>query len=447
MAARGVHDLDLAGHRQVQLSAVVAEAHPGYRLGEVPFGGGKPGLDSALVVARDRRAFVALFFAEVVSTTGSEMAAIALPWFVLITTGSPARMGAVMAAEFVGMALLGIPSTRPAATLGPRRTMLTSDLLRAPLVALIPILHWAGVLSLPVLLVIGLAVGAFFPAYASSQQLVLASLVRDDETRLTRVGGLLGSVNETASFAGPALGGLLVALIGPAAVLLIDAGSFLVAFVLVALLVPAIPGTEVTVDDRSSFRGLRYIARDRALLRRVIGVAIIEIGWAAMMATLPVLAFRRYGSGARLAGWFLASYGVGSVVGGVLSSRARGSSDGTATLAVAGMAAATLPLVFALPAWAVAVAVGANGVCSGLFFPRFFAAVTVRTPPDLRPTVMTSTMTAISSTGPLGFLGVGLLLQHMASPTVGFVLVAAAFTVGAAVVAAAQLSQGNRVWA
>jgi predicted MFS family arabinose efflux permease len=344
-----------------------------------------------------------------------------------------------MAAEFVGTAVLGTPSSRPAAALGPRRTMLTSDLMRAPLVALIPILHWAGVLSLPVLLVIGLAVGAFFPAYASSQQLVLASLVRDDETRLSRVGGLLGSVNETASFAGPALGGLLVALIGPAAVLLIDAGSFLVAFTLVALLVSATPRTGVAEEDASPLRGLRYIARDRALLRKVMGVAIIEIGWTAMMATLPVLAFRRYGSGARLAGWFLASYGAGSVIGGLLSSRAKGSSDRTATLAVAGMAAATLPLVFALPAWAVALAVGANGLCSGLFFPRFFAAVTIRTPPELRPTVMTSTMTAISSTGPLGFLGAGLLLQHLESPTAGFTLVVAAMTLGAAVVAGAPL--------
>jgi len=163
------------------------------------------------------------------------------------------------------------------------------------------------------------------------------------------------------------------------------------------------------------------------------------------MATLPVLAFRRYGSGARLAGWFLASYGAGSVVGGLLSSRAKGSSDRTATLAVAGMAAATLPLLFALPAWAVAVAVGANGVCSGLFFPWFFAAVTLRTPRESRATVMTSAMTAISSTGPLGFLGAGLLLQQAASPMVGFVLVVAAFTVGAVVVAAAQLSPSSRV--
>jgi MFS family permease len=389
------------------------------------------------VAAPNRRAFVALLIAEVISTTGSEMAGIALPWFVLTTTGSPAQMGAVMAAEFVGMALLGIPSGRPAAALGPRRTMLASDLLRAPLVALIPILDWAGALNLPILLVIGLAVGAFFPAYASSQQLVLAALVSDDETRMTRVGGLLGSVNETASFVGPALGGLLIALMGPAAVLLIDAATFLASFMLVAVLVPPVPPSATTEKDRRPLRGLRYLAREASLRRRVIGVGVIEIGFTAMMATLPVLAFRRYGSGASLAGWFLASYGAGSVVGGLISSRAKTTSDRAASLAVLGMAAATLPLLFSLPAWAVAVCVGAIGVCSGLFFPRFFAAVTIRTPPELRPTVMTSTMTAISSTGPVGFLCAGLLLQNAASPTVGFVLVSAATVVGASIVASA----------
>jgi len=90
------------------------------------------------------RPLTALFVAEVVSTTGSEMAAVALPWFVLVTTGSPARMGLVMAAEFVGMAVFGVPSGHVATALGPRRTMLASDLLRAPLVALIPALHWTG---------------------------------------------------------------------------------------------------------------------------------------------------------------------------------------------------------------------------------------------------------------------------------------------------------------
>src|SRR5919201_6374099 len=99
-----------------------------------------------------RRAIAALFAAEVISTTGTEITAIALPWFVLVTTGSPARMGTAMAAGFLGLTLLGIPGGALAARLDARRTMLVADLACAPLVALIPVLHWTDALSFPVIL-------------------------------------------------------------------------------------------------------------------------------------------------------------------------------------------------------------------------------------------------------------------------------------------------------
>jgi len=205
--------------------------------------------------------------------------------------------------------------------------------------------------------------------------------------------------------------------------------------------VPPVPPSAVTEEDRSPLGGLRYIVRNHPLLQQVVGVGIIEIGFTAMLASLPVLAFRQFDAGARLAGWLWASYGLGSVIGGLLSARAKETSDRAAALAVLCMAAATVPLLFDIPAWAVAVSVGANGLCSGLFFPRFFAAVTIRTPAELRPTVMTSTMTAISSTGLLGFLGAGLLLQSAETATVGFALVVGAFTTGAVVVAAGTLAR------
>ena len=74
-----------------------------------------------------------LFAAEVISTTGTEMTAIALPWFVLVSTGSPTRMGAVLAAEFVGMSILGLWGGKAATVLGSRRMMLVSDLIREAL--------------------------------------------------------------------------------------------------------------------------------------------------------------------------------------------------------------------------------------------------------------------------------------------------------------------------
>jgi hypothetical protein len=61
---------------------------------------------------RRRGPLAALLLAEVVSTTGSQMTLVALPWFVLVTTGSPVRMGVVVAADLVPMVLLAIRAAR-----------------------------------------------------------------------------------------------------------------------------------------------------------------------------------------------------------------------------------------------------------------------------------------------------------------------------------------------
>ena len=57
----------------------------------------------------------ALVAAEVISTTGSQMTWLALPWFVLVTTGSPTKMTFVLAAELIGLGVAGLPSGRLAA--------------------------------------------------------------------------------------------------------------------------------------------------------------------------------------------------------------------------------------------------------------------------------------------------------------------------------------------
>jgi len=378
------------------------------------------------------RPLAGLLAADVISTTGTEMTAIALPWFVLVSTNSPARMGAVLAAEFVGMSVLGLWGGRAATALGSRRMMLVSDLARAALIGLIPILYRLGALSFAVLLVVGVAVGSFFPGYSSAQRLVLAGLVDDDEVRLTRVGGLMNSVNETASFVGPACGGALVALIGATNVLIVDAVSYLCAFLLVATLVPR-AGTPDVDGDGGVGEGLRYLFRHRVLRRQVIGIGLVEIGWTAMMATLPVLALHH--GGASMAGWLIASYGAGSVLGGLASTRARGTGGATMGWAVAGIAGSTWLLLLPVPVWALPVAVGATGVFSGLFFPRFFAALTTGTPAGLRARVMTSVTIAISAPGPVGYLGAGILNQHTGSVVPSLLLVAGTAPVGAVVTA------------
>jgi predicted MFS family arabinose efflux permease len=210
----------------------------------------------------------------------------------------------------------------------------------------------------------------------------------------------------------------------------------------VASFVPATAATAGTAEEegqRGALEGLRFLRRDRRLLRTVVGIAVVEIGMTALFATLPVVARRRFHASARLAGWLLASYGARSVAGGLISSRARSVSTRTPAFAMMAMAATTWPLLAPVPAWAIALGIAANGVCSGLFFPRFFADLTLWAPPRLRARVMASATTAMSATGPLGFVGAGFLLQRSASALPGFALVAAATTVGAAIVAVSGL--------
>jgi hypothetical protein len=187
-----------------------------------------------------RRPFVALLLADLVSTLGSEMAAVALPWFVLATTGSPARTGIVVGAEFAGVAAFGVPSGRLAARLGPRLAMLLTDGLCLPVALLVPVLHRAGLLGFPVLGAVGLVIGATSPAHRSSQRLLLAATVGDAEVALTRAGGVLARA-----------GGVL------------GAASFL----LVALAVPAPAGRWADGVQRT-LDGVRYLLRAPVLRRR-----------------------------------------------------------------------------------------------------------------------------------------------------------------------------------
>src|SRR2546430_11999731 len=96
-------------------------------------------LSPARAVLRDRR-LLALLVAETVSTTGTQMTWLALPWFVLTTTGSAGKMTLVLAREAVALVSMGLPGgtvlTRP----GPRRARMISDRAVWPPPLLIPLL-------------------------------------------------------------------------------------------------------------------------------------------------------------------------------------------------------------------------------------------------------------------------------------------------------------------
>lgn len=351
----------------------------------------------------------ALLIAEAVSSTGSAITFVALPWFVLSTGGSATRMSIVLAAEILPMALFGIPSGSVVARLGARTTMLISDLVRAPLVALVPILHWSGHLTFGGLLVIVFLLGLFTAPYMSSQRTILPEIFGDDENAVAKASGLFGAAQHLPIVIGPAIAGILIGFFGTSPLLLVDAATFLFAFFMVLAFVRG--GRRVAMDDESRgvLAGVRYLARDKLLGPMTLTVIVLDGAANGIAVAVPLLAFTRYDQNPHVAGWIFTAFGVGALSGSVLVVKLL---DRFLPLRLAcfGIVAATLPLwiIVAPVPWPV---VGVAVVLCGFFVPMINAPVmgliSTRPPVALRAKVMTAVMAASGAGGPLGRLIIG----------------------------------------
>jgi predicted MFS family arabinose efflux permease len=267
---------------------------------------------------RDRR-IAALLAAEVISSLGTQMTWLALPWFVLRTTGSPERMTWVIIAEVLPIGVLGFWGGSIAARLGTRRTMLICDFARAPLIAAIPLLHSLGWLPFPVLLALVAATGVFIAPYFAVQRAVVPELVGEEHEDVAYATAFFQAANRLTIFLGPPLAGLLISVLGASNILYFDAATYLVSFTLVALFVD--PPNVAAPNEGGALAGVRFLLRDRLLRIWTPAFTLIDICWQLIFASLPVLVVTEYDADPRVLGWLFGAIGGGAVVGAFVSMR------------------------------------------------------------------------------------------------------------------------------
>src|SRR5688572_15030968 len=134
---------------------------------------------------------------------------LALPWFVLVTSGSATRMSVVVGAELIGLAALGMPGGALLRRLGAWRTMVLCDAARAPLMLVIPLLHWSGVDAFAVLVLVAFALGALGAPYFAGQKMIVPELIGEDETLVGRASALFQGATRVTMLLGPVIGGVL----------------------------------------------------------------------------------------------------------------------------------------------------------------------------------------------------------------------------------------------
>jgi predicted MFS family arabinose efflux permease len=352
----------------------------------------------------------ALLLAESVSTTGGQMSGLALPWFVLTTTGSAKEMSYVVATEIAAYVICGIPAGSVIARLGSRQTMRFCDGLRGPLMLLIPVLHAFDSLVFGELLAVAFVLGALSAPYGGAQRVITAELFQDDPGLVGQANALFQGATRITLVAGPPVAGILIGLIGAPYVLVVDAATFAFSFLVLTLFVPE--PTASLADDEPPARlldGLRYLRRDRLLAAFSGAISIGDAAFQVIFISLQVLVVDHYGGNARLVGVFLGAWGGGCVLGNVIAYRLNrhGLSPRAIAALVLVQALPLLTLATPVPAWVLALALGVSGLGNGLVNPALHSMLTLRPPARVRANVLTALFTASAIGAPAALLIAG----------------------------------------
>jgi MFS family permease len=319
--------------------------------------------------------------------------------------------------------------------------MLIADAARAPLVALIPLLHALDALTFPLILVIAAAISAFVtPSFAAKTSL-LPELVGEDEQALSEANALLQGAQRITLFLGPALAGVLIATIGATNVLILDAVSFGVAFLLVAAFVPAVGRMDEDEESRGLAAGIRFLARDRLLRPWTAAVIVGDVAWLVMFAAMPVLVLARFGDDATILGWVWGAWGLAAVAGNAIAFRTAQRIDRLLVSSVGELAmiAPLWLLLLDLPAAGLVMVMALSGLANGIVNPPIHTIFTLRIPRSLRAKAWSVVIVATAVFGPLALVAAGPVLDSR-----GFIPVVAALVAVQTVAALAFASAGLR---
>jgi predicted MFS family arabinose efflux permease len=230
-------------------------------------------------------------------------------------------------------------------------------------------------------------------------------------------------------------------------VLVVDAATYVVSFLLVVLFVPAGHATPEADESRGILAGLRFLVHE-PLLRIWIPLFVAgDAAWQAFFAAVPVLVVERFGADAKIAGALFAAFGAGALTGNFLSFRfLTHRLDGLRLIAlsVPFQAAPLWVLPLDVGAAALFVAVLASGVANGICNPSIHSIWTLRMPVSIRPKAMAASTTIWGLGMPLGLVVAGPVLSAFGTGPVlvGFAAVQSVCMLG---VAAASLSARDRV--
>lgn len=359
------------------------------------------------------RNFRLYFTGQIVSTVGTWMQDVAQTWLVLQLTRSGTAIGLLTAVQFLPVLLGGAWGGLVADRVDKRRLLIGTQAAFGVLALILGVVTVTGLVRVWMVFALALALGIVTMLDNPARRALVFEMVGAEH--VPNAVGLSSGVFTLSRAVGPALAGVLIAVVGVGVCFLFNAASYVAAIAAFALMrsgefyasdpVPREPG--------QLREGLAYVRRTPALLIPLLMMAVVGTFAYNFRVTLPLMAQRAFGGGAGLFGALYSVMGAGAVAGALFAAHHSHASRrlivGSALAFGITMAGAALAPVLHLE-FALLVAVGAASV---IFTSATNSVLMLESAPEMRGRVMALYTVAFLGSTPIGGPVVGLVSQAL----------------------------------
>lgn len=360
-----------------------------------------------------RRPFITLLAANALSVTGTMLSMLAVPWFVLETTGSAALTGLAAFATTFPIVVSAAFGGKLVDRLGFRGASVLSDLISGGVVLAMPALFWTTGLSYPALLALLFVRWLVATPGETARKAMVPELSALGDVRIGRAAAAYDAVYRGAAMVGAPVAGVLIVWLGAGVLLVVDGVTFLLSALLIGGGVPRVGGS-VPGDGRYLRDGLAFLWRDRLQLSATTMIVIVNMLDTGVTQVLLALYARDVTQDPRAFGLLAGAVGAGALAGAIVYAAAGERLPRRLTYGLAFLLAG-VPRVLVLALGAplpVALAVTLlSGFAAGAINPILGELQYGRIPARLRARVI-GTMTAAAYAGmPVGGLVAGSLTE------------------------------------
>ncbi len=259
-----------------------------------------------------------LWLGQAFSSIGDEIYRVGLTWFAVNLMGS--NTGYLAAGQTASLMLLSFIGGKWADRWNPHQTMFRVDLIRMVIVLIPVAVSFFIPVPLTLLIVMALVLSALSAFFDPATQATIPLLAKDIET-LQSTNGLMATTIRGARMIGPAVVGLLAAIVPMIHFFTIDALTFFVSAMSVRSLKKYLPEYVPPPKARTGFTdavmgGFRLIQGHAGMVYVFISKALTAGAWnLSIIVGFALLVHQVSGGDARMFGLVMASYGVGNLLG------------------------------------------------------------------------------------------------------------------------------------